>query len=773
MLAGCSLVMDDSMPDCRDESQSDVFTLSFSINTSALTGGSRSDDKGHGEVESEMPDFEDCIDAKDCALFVFAKTQGTEGQESLLLKITDLATSTNPGNSITGGSGAYTVNYEIAKDLFIEKLGINLSSDRSKRVELRVMLLANASSSVSDTPDDWSNITGTTYSEVVDQINQIDPYSMSYIYNNDDVTGEAINIYRNQKQAIPMFGTMKITVSVSALANTRTDSRFYMGEMDLLRSIAKVRVVDNIQNKDVDGYPKIVGASILGSQSNVRPLPADALNYVNGTQVHVPNIPAQTQTPGITAYKLGTIPDSRSMTPPSERTGSTWIGFVPEQRIGNVILSNYSQDMPVIHVDVAVSQNVDGTDNVEGYNIPMTGYNGKSFSFGDNVLRNHIYTLSVNQVSGDLKVSVDVVPYRGCTLEPFFGLDPDYYKSPITEIWKTAQVEAFRGTWDGGAPNWNSTDNIMSLSNTRFATVSNGKLYTVDQRTMSIAEITEEGTLVPTYRLPKPANAADYYGTAIAADEVGNFLIGMNFTLKPSSSTKFAIYNPSSGECKEFNLSVPAGWTVGRLDCIGRVLGDLTKDAIFTIVPEKGYTSEVRIINVTGNGTLESVTMTDLGNIPVAGNYTQQNIAVPACHTMAEAKVTGAVKDFYYSSCDGTNNYYASYIGGIVTSDFAPKMLTVTKAGTNGFDTFVVDGKRYFVRNWSSKAGDLTMNIVVMDADGKSVARWENKSYVLDGGYSTIITVPLEDNTVDIYVFNSGNTWGAAAKLNFNPAQVH
>lgn len=342
----------------------------------------------------------------------------------------------------------------------------------------------------------------------------------------------------------------------------------------------------------------------------------------------------------------------------------------------------------------------------------------------------------------------------------------------ITELWKTEQVEAFSGNWEGkDVTNWDTPESVRSGSNTRFATVYNGKIYTVDQKTMSIAEVTKEGTLVPTYFLPKPTNASDYYGTAIAVDEAGNFLIGMNFTQRPTSSTKFAIYNTATKTCKEFNLDIPSGWTVGRVDCVGRVLGDLTKDAVFTIVPETGaYTSAVRVIGVKGDGTLESVTMTDLGNVSVAGNYTQQNIAQPVYRTMAEAKAADGVKDFYYSSCNGTNDYYASYIGGKVTNNFAPAMLQASIAGTNGFDTFEVDGKRYFVRNWAEKAGQRTMNIVVMDENGLPLAKWINYNYVLDSGYSSIVAEPLEDNTVNIYVFNSGVKFGAAAMLNFNPA---
>ncbi len=98
-----------------------------------------------------------------------------------------------------------------------------------------------------------------------------------------------------------------------------------------------------------------------------------------------------------------------------------FIGFVPEQKIGHPN-NNFELGMPVYRVTID-NRKADGTLESLIYDVPMTSYNGLNFSFGQNILRNHIYTLSVNGFGTLLDLTVDVVPYRSCVLQPYFGLD--------------------------------------------------------------------------------------------------------------------------------------------------------------------------------------------------------------------------------------------------------------------------------------------------------------------------------------------------------------
>lgn len=404
LLCGCSLINEDPSRDCPAYDGSENITLSFQMMTTDGLLYSRTDDLNHEEVGSEYRQFEDGIDMKDCAMFVFAKMEDSTGDEVLLFKNTNLGQSSNPDIYIAGAPGSYTVNFTIAKSRLNDLLNIKLSPGAQEKISLRVLMLANCSSPGTDAQTKWNQINGSTYSAVIQQLSDW-TFAMSYIYDGTGGPGAA-NIY-NKKQA-PMFGTMKVDVTQDALYYSRFDNRVYMGEMEMLRAIAKVRVVDNIQNKDIDGYPKILSAQFIGSQSTVKQLPKGAADYVNGTQVHEPNIaePDKELTlNGATEYNLGTIPDSWSMTTSENRKGATWIGYVPEQKIDN-INNDVNQGMPAIRLQIALSVNAAGVEETKQYDIPMTGYKGQIFNFGDNILRNHVYTLSVDEVAVGTEVDL-------------------------------------------------------------------------------------------------------------------------------------------------------------------------------------------------------------------------------------------------------------------------------------------------------------------------------------------------------------------------------
>lgn len=328
----------------------------------------------------------------------------------------------------------------------------------------------------------------------------------------------------------------------------------------------------------------------------------------------------------------------------------------------------------------------------------------------------------------------------------------------LTLIWQTPNSAELIGNWGKGA-------------NPRFATARDGKFYTINQSTKSIAEITSEGKLEDVYALPEIGD--DYYGTAIAVDEAGNFLIGENF-VKPESAYKWTVYSPSTNQAKAFDLGTPAGWTLGRTDCVGRVLGDLTKEAIFFIAPQNACTPDVRVVKAVGDGTVSSVEMETLGGVavtaPASGIY--QNIAQPGFNTYAEYTAAGADNyNFYYSGCNGNNQVYSAYINGKTESNFAPDLMFSVNSGVNGFTTFSLNGNRYFVRSYSKAPGTFEMGLAVTNEKGDILATYYNSGYVANGGYCSIIAEPQSNGQAFLYIYNSGNSTGAAAMLNFDPAQ--
>lgn len=342
----------------------------------------------------------------------------------------------------------------------------------------------------------------------------------------------------------------------------------------------------------------------------------------------------------------------------------------------------------------------------------------------------------------------------------------------LSEKWVTGNNTDFIGNWSSVTPDWSNRAEVKAGSNPRFATAADGKMYTVNQKTMYISEITNTG-LVDVYELP--AVGDDFYGTAISIDEAGNFLVGMNFVQAPYSSLYWTVYSPVTKAAKMIKLDIPSGWNIGRIDCVGRVLGDLTREAIFYIAPQSGQTPKVRVVKSTGTGTVESVAFETLAGVtvPQGASTVQQNIAQPAFKTYDEYLAAGADNyNFYYSASNGSTHVYAAYINGTVVNDFAPDMSYTVKSSINGFTTFELGDKRYFVRGYSpDTAGGFYMGIVVMDANGDALTYWFNENYEPNGGYQSLIAEPNADGTANIYVYNSGNKYGAAAMLTFDPSK--
>lgn len=398
VFTACEAVTDD--PSTCPYSQ-DQYVLSFRMLTESPLLDTRSDseswftrsDPQHSEVDSEWRDFEDYIDKSDIMLAIFAKAPGDNSTETLLATVDNLGSSTNPQQMITGSPGAYTITMAFDKDEFAEKLKYEPDVNGSGVFQFRIVIIANSNL----WGNRWNNgqLTGPSFEQLIAQAQK---WSCIMPYEHNDGDSQVAGLYKGH---IPMFGVNTFNVSEVDLIASKAEERFFLGNIDMLRSVAKVRVVDNISNKDADGFPYIAEVEFISSQTIIRPLPYDAVNYENGTQVHTPNIfePDKVLTlTGAQEYKLGTISGSMDMTPAEQKKGVTRIGYVPEQKIAN-INGNIDQGMPAFRILVATGKN-----DTREYIVPMTGYTsnggteGTKFNFGDNILRNHVYTLSVNKV---------------------------------------------------------------------------------------------------------------------------------------------------------------------------------------------------------------------------------------------------------------------------------------------------------------------------------------------------------------------------------------
>ncbi len=375
----------------------------------------------------------------------------------------------------------------------------------------------------------------------------------------------------------------------------------------------------------------------------------------------------------------------------------------------------------------------------------------------------------------------------------------------LTEIWKY-QGHELNADWDGDAPDWTSTDQIKKKSCTRFATGRDGRMYTLNMMTMSIAEITADG-MKDLYKLPA-LNAGDHYGTAISIDEAGNFLIGHHFTKVPESSQVWSVYCPETGACKDFNLGYPngllpneyvdGGYTtnsgIGRIDCTGRILGDLTDQAVFYIAPfGNGYAQNIRFVYAFGGGDKSLVDLELDGSTYIGtylGSSNGQNIVQPAITSIDEYGESEA--DFFksYILCSGEGGKWDVFnaVSGSPQATACANMQNAWRAlpfqtANCGFDSFVLNGLRYFVHSYiddenSNSFNKRPMDIAVFNELGGVVAQWKNPDYASNNGFNSIVAQPMEDGTALIHVFasNTGMTvgdqqmCGSAAVLRFSPA---
>lgn len=367
----------------------------------------------------------------------------------------------------------------------------------------------------------------------------------------------------------------------------------------------------------------------------------------------------------------------------------------------------------------------------------------------------------------------------------------------ITGVWSYGTDE-LNADWSGAAPDWSNPDAVKAASCARFATAADGKIYTVNMKTMSIAEITADGWK-DLYPLPKPETDSDYYGTALSCDQAGNFLVGHYFTKKPESSTVWSVFNPRTNTIERFELPVPADYEavvdgttrsgVGRIDCVGRVLGDLTGDAVFFIAPSFGDTAPfIRIVRISHDlsGKLKVESETSPA-VPRAIGANTVAIAQPKDAMYADfAARTDAAGSFYMylNNGGGATNFVSFSDNGAFDADLFdnPVLRSITQASTSGFDTFVIDGVRYFAINYLAapdKSNSNAMDIAVIREDGTVMGTWKNPDYASQYGYSSIVAEPLADGTANIYVYNStvkdGNlspvARSAAAMVSFDPSK--
>lgn len=402
LAAGCSMIEQPPRPCPEENGAGENVRISFQVFSSNIIRDTRSDDQNHEEIDSEWRNFEDGIYERDFAFFVFL---GETETAPLLMKVTDIFQQSTPDQMITGGMGSYTISATIKRAILEEKLGHELNPNGKDKVYFRIVALANCYSP--STGGDFNTLDASTYGSLIASASNW-TFDLGEIYNPNEQEHSAEGIYKGY---IPMFGTMLAHTTEADLYASRPEDRIRLGDLWLLRALAKVRIIDAIKSKDASGLPRIESAVLAGTASRAYPLPYNALNYDNGKQVHTPRIcsePGDSKGPTfpLGEYILGTYPSGTM----------TRIGYVPEQKIEG--------EAPAYRITVTFSMKKDAAgndipDKQETYIVPMTGFKGQAINFGSAILRNHIYTLQVNDAKTGVPadITIDVADWDEHTLD--------------------------------------------------------------------------------------------------------------------------------------------------------------------------------------------------------------------------------------------------------------------------------------------------------------------------------------------------------------------
>lgn len=373
LATGCSLIHENDGP-CPggEDDDSEYITLSFRL-VAQLPESSRAG-------ESEWPEFEDCVFADEFSFYIYAVL--SDGSQPLLMKVDNLAGVTDPFTNISGGPSIFTLRASIAKTDFEDII----PSDEDI-IRLRIVVFANSRTAVSSLN---SFEKYNSFSSLIASATAWNYNIFGTIYPG---TG-SMNGGLKKGAKIPMYGTALLSVSRENLNKSTPSSPVWGDDMYLLRSLAKIKVVDHIENRNEStGLPRVESVTFNAPTSHAFTLPYDAINYVNGQQVSSPRI-------------CDGMPMQIALL---KRKPGEWIGYIPEQSI----------DKPKITINITYELKPDGTplDQVS-FEVPMTGYNGQTFEFGDNILRNHIYTLSVDGALHEILFSLDVEKWeKGGTTE--------------------------------------------------------------------------------------------------------------------------------------------------------------------------------------------------------------------------------------------------------------------------------------------------------------------------------------------------------------------
>lgn len=196
-------------------------------------------------------------------------------------------------------------------------------------------------------------------------------------------------------RGIPMYGLKEFAVTTDALRRSDENSPAGLtGEINLLRALAKLEVIDAIIDRGTDNNTKLLSVEMMAQSYGDK-----AMLIPNGfrdsEQVTAPTLPA----PFAWSTTDRTFSGEQTYTTQQEPTGGTagdytfkgWTTYLPEMRFPAT---------NALRIKVQVSADYGGGEKT--YEIPVPNANN---IWEGQFLRNHIYRLEVHSVSSDAELT--------------------------------------------------------------------------------------------------------------------------------------------------------------------------------------------------------------------------------------------------------------------------------------------------------------------------------------------------------------------------------
>lgn len=337
-----------------------------------------------------------------------------------------------------------------------------------------------------------------------------------------------------------------------------------------------------------------------------------------------------------------------------------------------------------------------------------------------------------------------------------------------------ANAQTLETVWDLNIGQDGVTIPGEPAASSRYAAAKDGKFILVDRPNLTVMSLDETGA---TTNIATLASA----GENITTDDAGNIIISAAWA-GAGAVKQWHVVPADGGEVVTFDIDWDAlGATAARLDCIGRVVGNVLSDeGGYMWLPAKDYNAVV-IAKIVNGAVDESYTQASAEIGFAADNVT---ICQPLYSTVAEIDALmdeeGDLSKSFYIRKRG-NTYPHKWGEGetmesVNLSGTSEEGYTMTGSSYEGLEVFTLQGVTYYVVPMSADGASSGRGTVfgVYSEDGTLAAYYDDYlATVSSGAFATshtqmsFIAEPIDDYSVYIYRWIPGKQ---AAKFKFSVA---